>query len=225
LNVASGKQASERAAVWAPPIALGRVLGQFEAVRQERLVIFCVDIDADLPRVNELLAPFFAELGLGGAELKRGRAPEGLVEAGWMAVQVKPSRAVLTLCEHLQPLAQRISAALGEKALCVFVDSAKGTAQAFLRGGRGQPRMSEGESFHVIRQVAAWLEADPHSLSRFFSTYAARNELVGPVDLTDVAASPEVAEGEDEEDRYVEAKLKAGREWMERYLLRRKSGL
>jgi hypothetical protein len=190
-------------------------------LRQERLVFFCSDIDTDLDSVRDGLVDLFETANLTGAELKRVGAPESLSEAGWMALTVKVTRggrtaAAAALGPHLVDATRTIAKALREEAFGVYVDAA-GAARAVLHGAGGFPRVCEGETFHVIRQLASWIETDPDQLFRYFSAYAQRNEIVGPVDLSDVEVPPDVPRDSDEEDRFVEAKLKHARELMDRY--------
>src|SRR5439155_9831766 len=98
---------------------------------------------------------------------------------------------------------------------------------------RGLPRGTSGDPFHVVRQAASWIETDASQLARYFSVFdRPKNELVGPLDLTRATGSGSDAkqrelEGDppaemDEDDRYVEAKLKHARELMEKYRAARK---
>ncbi len=193
-----------------------------DRLRLERLVFFCSDIDTELDPVREALAELFEQANLAGAELKRVGVSEALSGSGWMALTVRPARAgrlpaASALAPYLVEATRLVAKVLREEALGVFVDPDANTARAVLHGAGGFPRVSEGEPFHVIRQLASWLETDPDQLSRYFSAYAQRNELAGPVDLSDIEVPPEVPREGDDEDRFVEAKLAHARQLMDRY--------
>jgi hypothetical protein len=183
-----------------------------------RLVFFCLEFEPDAGGLRDELDGLLGELGFEEATLERVAGPDGLSEAGWATLEVElPSDAAHGLgrvSERLGDLTRQLARALGDRALGVYVDGTGG-GRAALHGARS-PRSSEGEAFHVVRQAAAWMETDPNALARYFSAYAVHNELAGPVDLS--AADT----GEAEEDRFVEAKLRQAREYMEQYLSRRK---
>lgn len=185
---------------------------------QGRLVLFCVELDPDAGGLREELDGLFGELGLEEASLERVAGPEGLSDAGWAALELSlPAGApgdLRRLGERLGELTRRLSQALADRALGVYLDG-EGRGRAALYGSRS-PRSSEGEAFHVVRQAAAWMEADPIALARYFSAYAAQSRLEGPVDLSAADTA------EESEDRFVEAKLRQAREYMEQYLARRK---
>ena len=192
-------------------------------IKQQRLVVFCTSIDADLEALRAALAPLLERLGFAGATLKPVTLPEGLHQAGWMAISIRVPRPSegSSLAAHLGELTHAFAQVLKDEAVGVYVDASALQARACLHGPGGFPRLLDGAPFHVIRQVAAWIEADAAELSRYFSTPSRPPDLEGPVDLSVVdplAGDPST----DEEDRFVEGKLQHARELMDRYLSRRK---
>ncbi len=201
---------------------MGRVKGQ-------RLIVFCSEIETDLDRVREALAEA-TEQPLENSSVAQAEPPDGMADAGWMAVSVQLSEAVRAgeaLSTQLETVTGLFSRVLKESVLGVVVDPAEATARACYHSPGMFPRSTEGESFHVIRQAAGWIETDPNALVRYFDAHAQRNELVQRVDLSDISRTsaeeePAQAALPDDEDRYVDAKLKHARELMQRYLGNRK---
>ena len=85
----------------------------------------------------------------------------------------------------------------------------------------------------MVRQAASWIESDPEQLARYFAaSERPKNELVGPIDLSRASGAEgdraqRESDGEapaemDEDDRFVEAKLKQARELMDKYRAARK---
>ena len=206
----------------------------FEAVSSERLVIFCADGEADLEVLRAELDELFERCGVSGVEMKRVGGPEALTEAGWAALSLHaPDDGRTRLGQRLAEVTRGIARVLREEALGVYVDGQRATAAACFAKPRGLPRGTSGDPFHVVRQAASWIETDASQLARYFSVFdRPKNELVGPLDLTRATGSGSDAkqrelEGDppaemDEDDRYVEAKLKHARELMEKYRAARK---
>ncbi len=189
-------------------------------VKKPRLIVFCSEIEADLERVREALAEA-AEQPLEGGSVVRTRTPDGMAEAGWMAVSVQLG----ALAAPLETVTGLFSRVLKDSVLGVMMEGQSGMARACYHSPGMFPRSTEGEGFHVIRQAASWIEADPNALVRYFNAHAQRNELGQPVDLSDVIAAPEEEPSGaelDDEDRYVEARLRRAHELMQRYLGNRK---
>lgn len=108
---------------------------------------------------------------------------------------------------RLDRLAESVSKQLGDDVLCIYLDPFHRRSRACLQSPSGFPRSSEGDSFHVLRQAAGWVEADPVQLLRFFNGTA--------------GALPEHKTEPDEDDRFVEKKLEEARELMRQYQARK----
>lgn len=194
-------------------------------MKQQRLILFCSDVDVDLEEIHRTLGVVCDELDTAALEVDEIEGPEALASAGWTTVAVRPSRRgddLAALEKSLDALAKACAAALREDVLAVFLDHVNGSARACLQSPGGFPRSIEGEIFHVLRQTATWVEADAVQLMRFFVPPPRSNELQAQAgDLSDVQLSgeeeKEVDPEPDDEDRFVEGKLKSAREWMERY--------
>jgi hypothetical protein len=197
-------------------------------------VLFCADADVDLEEIHRTLAKVADQVGAGALEVDEIEGPEALSTAGWTSVAVRRGEGPRTrggedlaaMEANLEAVVKACATALNEDVLGVFQDSAHGSARACLHSPGGFPRSCEGEVLHVLRQAASWLEADAVQLMRYFAPPQPKNELQAPVaDLSDVQVSEENVEAElDDEDRFVEAKLKVAREWMDRYQSMRNKG-
>jgi hypothetical protein len=195
---------------------------------KQRLILFCSEIDADLEKVRLALAELSDQHGLAELELEPTDGPEGLTQGGWMTLQVSRVGAapvdLSRLGSHIEELVQSCSRALSEDVLGIFVDGST-YARACLQSPGGFPRSSEGELFHVLRQAAGWVEADAVQLLRYFGPGLTRGGVGNQLDLSEVQVSADEKELDtemDDDDRFVEAKLKQARELMERYLSARK---
>jgi len=194
---------------------------------KQRLIIFCSEIDADLAKLRQALAELSDQHSLPELELEPVDGPESLAQSGWMTLSVTREGAAADLARpggHLEQLVQACARALSGDVLGLFVDGTT-YARACLQSPGGFPRSSEGEVFHVVRQAASWLEADAVQLLRYFSAGVGRARLGTQVDLSEVQVSAEDKDLEadmDDDDRFVEAKLKDARELMQRYLSARK---
>lgn len=192
---------------------------------KQRLIIFCSEIDADLEKVRQVLAELCDQQGLTELDIEPVDGPEGLAQAGWMTLAVSregvPAADLSRMGSHIEQLVQGCARALGEQVLGIYVEG-KGTyARACLQSPGGFPRSSEGELLHVLRQVAGWVESDAVQLLRYFSGGAGRNAVGAQLDLSELQVSADDKDLEtemDDDDRFVEAKLKLARELMERYL-------
>jgi hypothetical protein len=200
-------------------------------VKSPELVVFCSEIETDLEAVRPQLNEVLERAQLEKATLQRISGPEGLKESGWMAVAITaPGMQSAAVAAALEPLLGDLltafAKALREKVLGICLAPDGKRARACLQPRAGYPRSTTGESFHVIRQAAAWLEADSNHFLRYFGAYAQSNDLIGPLDLSDVfGAGPAEGEAEvvrDADDQFVESRLKAAAEWMARYLGNRK---
>jgi hypothetical protein len=200
-----------------------------EHIEKQRLVLFCSELDADLEKVRQALADVGDQHALGELELSRVEGPETLSHGGWMSLSVtrldEAGGDLTRVGSHLEELVQSLSRSLSEDVLGVFVDPGSAFGRACLQSPGGFPRSSEGELFHVLRQTANWVEADPVQILRYFSAELGRGGLAAPVDLSDVHMSSDEKDVEpemDDDDRFVEVKLKQARALMERYLSARK---
>ena len=198
-------------------------------MKQQRLILFCSDVDVDLEEIHRTLSAVCDQLDAGALEVDEIEGPEALTAAGWTTVAVRPGHAGDALGaveKSLDALARACATALGEDVLAVYLDHVNGSARACLQSPGGFPRSADGEIFQVLRQTATWVEADAVQLMRFFAPPPRPNELAAQAgDLSDVQLSAEEKDRDaepDDEDRFVEGKLKAAREWMERYRSARK---
>ncbi len=194
-----------------------------EDIVKQRLIIFCSEIDADLEKVRLALSELSDQHGLAELEIEPVDGPEGLTQGGWMTLQVSRVGAAAVdlsrLGSHIEELVQSCSKALGEDVLGIFVDG-NAYARACLQSPGGFPRSSEGEIFHVLRQAAGWVEADAVQLLRYFSPGVSRGGVGNQLDLSEVQVSAEEKDLDtemDDDDRFVEAKLKQAKELMDRY--------
>lgn len=195
---------------------------------KQRFIMFCSEIEADLEKVRQALIELSDQHGLNELEIEPVDSPEALAQSGWMTLSVSrvgATPADLTrLGSHIEQLVQACARALGEGVLGIFVDG-KAYGRACFQSPGGFPRSSEGEIFHVLRQAASWVETDAVQLLRYFSAGAGRPGIAAQVDLSEVQVSAEDKDIEtemDDDDRFVEAKLKLARELMQRYLSARK---
>jgi hypothetical protein len=193
-------------------------------VKQQRLILFCSDVDVDLEEIHRSLGAACDQLDASALEVDEVEGPEALAAAGWTTVAVRPSRrgdGLGAVEKNLDALARACATALSEDVLAIYLDHASGSARACLQSPGGFPRSIEGEIFHVLRQTATWVEADAVQLMRFFAPPPRPNELQAQAaELADGGFSGEekdVDPDPDDEDRFVESKLKAAREWMEQY--------
>lgn len=198
-------------------------------VKQQRLILFCSDVDVDLEEIHRTLSAACEQLDASSLEVDEIEGPEALAAAGWTTVAVRPSRpgeGLDAVEKNLDALARACAAALSEDVLAVYLDHANGSARACLQSPGGFPRSIDGEIFHVLRQTATWVEADAVQLMRFFAPPPRPNELQAQAgELSDIGLTGEEKDLEaepDEEDRFVEGKLKSARELMERYRAERK---
>ena len=198
-------------------------------MKQQRLILFCSDVDVDLEEIHRALAALCDQLEVAPLEVDEIEGPEALSAAGWTTVAVRPSRPGEDLAvveKNLDALAKACATALREDILAVYLDHLSGSARACLQSPGGFPRSADGELFQVLRQTATWVEADAVQLMRFFAPPPRPNELQPQAgDLSDLGLSAEekdVDPDPDDEDRFVEGKLKSAREHMERYLAARK---
>jgi hypothetical protein len=184
-------------------------------LKVERLVIFCAECPKDLGQTCAWVREALVPLGVRDAELKPVPGPASLAQAGWSAFGVflpKANKQGWTFVrERLEGLADRLSKQLGDDVLCVYVDPTHRRSRACLQSPSGFPRSSEGESFHVLRETANWVEADPVQLLRFF------NAANGESPESEPEAEP------DEVDRFVQAKLEEARKLMAEYLSRKEA--
>jgi hypothetical protein len=197
-----------------------------------RLVFFCsdLDLDRDLEHLDEVMAEPFAQAGLAGACLQRSASADGVAEAGWAMVEVstKVENADALLAPQLIDLVRRLARARQERVIGLVVGS-DATAQAVLHDERGFPRTASGVAHHVIRQTASWLEADAAPLARFFSAPAPPpHALNAMAELSAVSPEPPprgpmpLTPDADDDDRFVDEKLRHARELMDQYLAGRK---
>ncbi|HVE83177.1 MAG TPA: hypothetical protein VND93_10040 [Myxococcales bacterium] len=198
-------------------------------VKQQRLILFCSDVDVDLEEIHRTLGAVCDSLDVSALEVDEIDGPEALTAAGWTAVAVRPGRGggdLGAVEKNLDALARACAAALREDILAVFLDHLSGSARACLQSPGGFPRSIDGEIFQVLRQTATWVEADAVQLMRFFAPPARPSELQAQAgELSELELSGDDKEMDpdpDEEDRFVESKLKTAREWMERYRAGRK---
>jgi len=198
-------------------------------VKQQRLILFCSDVDVDLEEIHRTLGAVCDQLDAGALEVDEIEGPEALTAAGWTTVAVRPSRSGQDLGvveKNLEAMARACAAALREDILAVYLDHLNGSARACLQSPGGFPRSIDGEIFHVLRQTATWVEADAVQLMRFFAPPPRPNELQAQAaELSGEGLSGEEKDLDpepDEEDRFVEGKLKSAREHMERYRSSRK---
>ncbi|HZN91693.1 MAG TPA: hypothetical protein VFB81_03285 [Myxococcales bacterium] len=198
-------------------------------MKQQRLILFCSDVDVDLEEIHRTLGAVCDQLDAGALEVDEIEGPEALTAAGWTTVAVRPSRSGQDLGvveKNLEAMARACATALREDILAVYLDHLNGSARACLQSPGGFPRSIDGEIFHVLRQTATWVEADAVQLMRFFAPPARPNELQAQAaELSGEGLSGEEKDLDpepDEEDRFVEGKLKSAREHMERYRAGRK---
>jgi len=198
-------------------------------VKQQRLILFCADVDVDLEEIHRALGAACEQVDASALEVDEVEGPEALTAAGWTTVAVRPSRrgdGLGAVEKNLDALARACATALREDVLAVYLDHANGSARACLQSPGGFPRSIDGEIFHVLRQTATWVEADAVQMMRFFAPPARPNELqVQAGEISDIGLTGEEKDLEaepDEEDRFVEGKLKSAKEWMEQYRAARK---
>jgi len=194
---------------------------------KQRLLIFCSEVDADLSKLRQVLAEWSDQHTLPELAVEPVDGPESLAQGGWLTLSLTVMGAGVELSKtggQLEQLVQVSARALSGAVLGIFVGGAS-HARACLQSPGGFPRSSEGEVFHVVRQAAGWLEADTVQLLRYFSAGLRQARLGTHVELNEVQLSAEDKEVEatlDEDDRFVEAKLKQARELMQQYLSTRK---
>lgn len=166
-------------------------------------------------------------LGLSELRLREEQGPSSLSDGGWRTLALRPASGTSLdmgpLKDCVEQLAEALANAVGDEVLCVYVDPADGYARASLRSTAGFPRSSEGDTYQVLRQAANWLDSDPIPLLRFFASAEKVNTLSAALNLGEgLSAEKESQAEQDEEDKFIETKLKFAREQMDLYLRRRK---
>lgn len=182
-----------------------------------RLILFCSGGDVDVAVVRKAVELEAVELEAVTVSAPRG--PESVMAAGWAALEISTAGGSRTrLGDRLEALTEAVFQALDREVLCVFSEPARGRSRACLRSKSAAPRLADGDGFQVLRQVAEWLEVEPVPLLRFFVPSEAP-AVGGDAQLGSVQLSGEKdLEAEmDEDDRFVESKLKRARELMEQY--------
>lgn len=147
-----------------------------------------------------------------------------LSAAGWSGLAVRPLRGkakdTANLEAHLEALVQACSTELSEAVVGLFHDAAHGFARACFHKGEGPTRRAEGDAGRVVRQAATWIHVDARELADYFRKLAP----IPPPVPDEAGAEGVVVEAEpDEDDRYVEAKLRQARELFEQYRAAQKS--
>lgn len=197
-------------------------------MKEQRLIIFCSEIDTDLEQLRASLSEQLAELDAPELQVNEVGGPEGLMDAGWVALAVTgplgSTSDLAVVADRLDELVRSCATLLNDDVLGVYVNLADRHARASLRSAGRMPRSTQGESLRVLREVAGWLDADAVQLLRYFSlgTDAPERGRL-PVDLSGVSvpADKELDNEPDEDDRFVDAKLKLAHELMQQYLLRK----
>lgn len=183
-------------------------------VQQQRLILFCPELELDLEPIRVALTQLAKEDGLEGVELEQIQPPESDLDAAWTALVVRPMRgqgAPLDLGERLDTIVKRLAEGIGDAVLGVYVHPTGDQARVAFRRPSGFPRTAHGELAQVIKQGAAWIDSTPEGLLRFVEEQAQADSI----------AERQLAEL-DEDDRFVEAKLEQARRDMEQYLSSRK---
>lgn len=194
---------------------------------QQRLIVFCAVPEMDVERVRRVVRALrdgHPELGV--LEVQSLEAPPRVLDGGWSALGISPlpgkARDASVLEGHLEALVQSCAAELGEAVVGLYHDAANGYARACLFRGEGPLRRAEGDAGRVVRQTAAWIHVDARQLAEYFRQLATPppvpSEPQAPAEVQPVEAEP------DEDDRFVESKLRTARELMEQYRSARKSG-
>lgn len=187
-----------------------------------RLVIFCSDIDSDLQPAMESLHDVFEHARVAAPRLVSVVPPAPLREAGFRALSIQGERlsgeeSARRLSEHLHAVTRTFARQLREEVLGVFADIPNLEAQACFHPPGGFPRSGEGDAFQVLRQAAGWLETDANGFLGWFGAYDLA--ITGNVVAQDEAGVPRavIETARDEEDAFVESRLTAARELMQRY--------
>lgn len=187
-----------------------------------RLVIFCSDIDSDLQPAMEALHDVFEHARVAAPRLLSVVPPPPLREAGFRALSIQGERlsgeeSARRLSEHLHAVTRTFARQLREEVLGVYSDIPNLEAQACFHPPGGFPRSGDGDAFQVLRQAAGWLETDANGFLGWFGAYDLA--ITGNVVAQDEAGVPRavVETARDEEDAFVESRLTAARELMQRY--------
>lgn len=190
---------------------------------QQRLIVFCSDVDLELERVRRVVGALREQHPeLGALELEELDPPAALATSGWTLLAIRPLRGrgekSSSLEPHLDALVQAFAGSLEEQVVAVYHDVANGFARASLQKGKGPLKRIQGDAGRVVRQAATWLACDAAELAVWFRDSLApippepANPLAGAIDApADEPADP------DEDDRFVEDKLRQARELMEKY--------
>jgi len=194
---------------------------------QQRLIVFCSDVDLELERVRGVVGQLReAHPELGALELEELEPPDALSAGGWTLLAIRPLRGrgqkASGLEGQLDPLVTAFAGALSETVVALYHDVANGYARASTQKGQGPLKRIQGDAGRVVRQAATWLQCDAAGLAGWFRDSLAPvppepvNELAGEVDARVEEADP------DEDDKFVEDKLRQARELMEQYRAGRK---
>ena len=187
-----------------------------------RLVIFCSDIESDLQPAMEALHDVFELAKVAAPRLVAVVPPPALREAGFRALTIQGERlsseeSAARLSQHLHAVTRTFARHLREEVLGVFADVQHLEAQACFHPPGGFPRSGDGDAFQVLRQAAGWLETDANAFLGWFGAYDVG--LAATTNLAQELVQREASEPEtqDEEDAFVQARLRAARDLMARY--------
>ena len=188
-----------------------------------RLVIFCSDIETNLQPAMEALSEVFEHARVSAPRLISVVPPPVLREAGFRALSIQgerlsPEESARRLSQHLHAVTRTFARHLREEVLGVYSDVQSLETQACFHPPGGFPRSGEGDAFQVLRQAAGWLETDANGFLGWFGAYDVA--ITGNTVAQDHAGVPRAVvetDPRDDEDAFVDSRLKAARELMARY--------
>jgi hypothetical protein len=170
--------------------------------REYRVVFFCPTSSAQLENIEAPVRRVLTRISAPPAELAPLEAAGTLGEAGWRVYLVRSMTersAAHALAAHVTEVASAIAAELDTEVLGLYVDVASDSASVCRCLPDEGPETFAGQRRNVLDRTAEWLDVNPASLSVLFQI------------------GLETDEEPDAEDRFVEAKLREAREFMQRY--------
>ncbi len=170
--------------------------------RDYRVLFFCPAPHARLERVEGPIRRLLSRIQAPPAELAPIDEAGTLSEAGWKVFMVRSlseRSAAQALAAYVSEITCTLATELDGEVLGLYVDVTGDSARICRCGPADGPETFAGRRQVALGRTAEWLEVSPAGLSALFQ-----------VDMPDDYEP-------DAEDRFVEQKLREGRELMEQY--------
>ncbi|MBJ6762018.1 hypothetical protein JGU66_14685 [Myxococcaceae bacterium JPH2] len=171
--------------------------------REYRVVFFCPASSARLERLEVPVRRLLSRIQAPPAELAPLTEAGALTEAGWQVYLVRSlteRSAAQALAAYVSEATCALAAEVDAEVLGLYVDVSGDSARICRCGPEEGPETFAGRRQAALSRTAEWLEVAPGSLSALFH-----------LDAPDAEYEP------DEDDRFVEEKLREARALIERY--------